>query len=75
MAAGDQVRLTLTITDNGLTQPAVLRASMNGRVLGDFSVNPGDGVKVVAFALNPPFVNPAGNDRREGENVYNKATQ
>jgi Matrixin len=70
----DQVRLTLTITDNALTAPAVLRASMNGRVLGDIGVNPGDGIKVVSFAPNPPFVNPAGADRREGENVYNKAT-
>ena len=70
----DQVRLTLTIANNGLTAPARLRASMNGRVLGDFNVNPGDGVKLVSFALNPPFVNPAGANRREGENVYNKAT-
>ena len=70
----DQVRVTLTITNNSLTAPARLRASMNGRVLGDITVNPGDGVKLVSFALNPPFVNPAGGDRREGENVYNKAT-
>jgi hypothetical protein len=70
----DQVRLTLTISNNVLTAPATLRVSMNGRVLGDFNVNPGDGVKLVSFGLNPPFVNPAGGDRREGENVYNQAS-
>ena len=26
---------------------------MNGRVLGDFNVNPGDGVKLATFVLNP----------------------
>ena len=70
----DQVRLTLNITNNVLTAPLTLRASMNGRVLGDFNVNPGDGAgKLVIFNLTPPFVNPAGNSRREGENVYNRS--
>jgi hypothetical protein len=48
---------------------------MNGRVLGTIVVSPGNVVKVANFLLNPPFVNPAGGTRREGENVYNKATQ
>jgi hypothetical protein len=71
----DQVRVTLSITDNVLAGASVvLRVSMNGRVLGSIVVNPGDVAKVATFTLNPPFVNPAGGSRREGENVYNKAT-
>ena len=70
----DQVRVTLTISDNSLAQQLILRVSMNGRVLGDIVVNPGDGVKLASFALNPPFVNPGGASRVIGENVYNKAT-
>jgi hypothetical protein len=70
----DQVRLTLTISDNTLTQAAILRASLNGRVLGDFAINPGEAAKLVSFSLNPPFVNPGSASRAVGENVYNKAT-
>jgi len=70
----DQVRVTLTISNNVLSAPAVLRVSMNGRVLGDVVVNPGDGVKLAVFGLNPPFVNPAPASRGVGENVYNRAT-
>jgi hypothetical protein len=71
----DQVRVTLSITDNVLAGASVvLRVSMNGRVLGSIVVAPGNVAKVATFTLNPPFVNPAGGSRREGENVYNKAT-
>jgi Matrixin len=72
----DRVIVTLNITDNILTlTPVTLRVSMNGRVLGNIVVAPGNLVKVGNFPLSPPFVNPAGGSRREGENVYNKATQ
>ena len=72
----DRVIVTLNITDNVLTlTPVTLRVSMNGRFLGNIAVAPGNVVKVGNFPLNPPFVNPSGGSRREGENVYNKATQ
>ena len=72
----DQVKVTLTISDNILASASVtLRVSMNGRVLGNIVVSPGNVSKVATFNLNPPFVNPSGGSRREGENVYNKATQ
>ena len=72
----DRVIVTLNITDNVLNLASVtLRVSMNGRFLGNIVVSPGNVVKVGNFLLNPPFVNPAGGSRREGENVYNKATQ
>jgi hypothetical protein len=72
----DRVIVTLNITDNVLNLASVtLKVSMNGRVLGTIVVSPGNVVKVANFLLNPPFVNPAGGTRREGENVYNKATQ
>jgi len=72
----DSVKVTLNITDNVLNLANVtLKVSMNGRVLGNIVVAPGNVVKVATFTLNPPFVNPAGGTRREGENVYNKATQ
>jgi hypothetical protein len=67
----DQVRLTFTISNNSLTSPARLRASMNGRVIGDITINPGNAVKVVSFNLTPPFVNPYPTSRGVGENVYN----
>jgi hypothetical protein len=68
--------VTLNITDNVLTlTPVTLKVSMNGRVLGNIVVAPGNVVKVGNFVLNPAFVNPFGGSRREGENVYNKATQ
>jgi hypothetical protein len=51
-----------------------LKVSMNGRVLGTMSVAPGNVVKTTTFILNPPFVNPFGGSRREGENAYNKST-
>jgi hypothetical protein len=73
----DRVIVTLNITDNVLVAPATvtLRVSMNGRVLGNIIVSPGNVVKTTTFNLNPPFVNPNGGSRREGENAYNKATQ
>jgi hypothetical protein len=71
----DRVLVDLTITDNVLASASVtLRFSMNGRVLGDVVVGPGQLAKSVAFGLTPPFVNPAGGSRREGENTYNRAT-
>jgi Matrixin len=71
----DRVVVTLNITDNGLTlTPVTLKVSMNGRVLGTMSVAPGNVVKTATFILNPPFVNPFGGSRREGENAYNKST-
>jgi Matrixin len=71
----DRVIVTLNITDNILTlTPVTLRVSMNGRILGNIVVAPGNAVKVGNFLLNPPFVNPSGGSRREGENVYNKST-
>jgi hypothetical protein len=71
----DSVKVTLNITDNVLTSSVRLQVSMNGRLLGTILVSPGNVVKVATFTLNPPFVNPAGGTRREGENVYNRATQ
>jgi Matrixin len=72
----DRVIVTLNITNNSLTlTPVTLKVSMNGRVLGNIVVAPGNVVKVGNFLLSPPFVNPAGGSRREGENVYNKGTQ
>lgn len=70
----DQVRVTLNISNNTLTEALFLRVSMNGRVLGDIVVNPGDLNKLGVFNLNPPFVNPGGASRVIGENVYNRAT-
>ena len=81
----DQVTVRLNITDNvmsGLSE--TLRASMNGIVLGDMVVNPGDvGFKTFTFNLNgtgdgiggthPPFVNPSQNTRDIGRNHYNEA--
>jgi hypothetical protein len=72
----DRVIVTLTITDNVLNSGGTvnLRFSMNGRVLGNIVVAAGQVSRTVSFALNPPFVNPAGGSRREGENDYNRAT-
>jgi hypothetical protein len=70
----DRVLVDLTITDNVLAGANVtLRFSMNGRVLGNVVVTPGILAKSATFVLDPPFVNPAGGTRREGENAYNKA--
>jgi hypothetical protein len=72
----DRVIATLSITDNVLNGGGTvnLRFSMNGRVLGNIVVAAGQALRTVAFALNPPFVNPAGSSRRDGENFYNRAT-
>jgi hypothetical protein len=71
----DRVLVNLAITDNVLAGANVtLRFSMNGRVLGTVVVSPGNLAKSATFTLNPPFVNPAGSSRHEGENPYNRAT-
>lgn len=67
----DQVIVSLAIADNILGSSETLRVSMNGRVLGDIVVNPGDAAKVATFAVNPPFVNPYRNARDIGANNYN----
>jgi hypothetical protein len=65
----DQVVVVLNITDNVLSAPETLRVSMNGKVLGDIVVNPGDVLKTGTFATH--FTNPANNTRDVGANLYN----
>lgn len=65
----DQVKVTLAITNNTLTGSETLRVSMNGIVLGDIVVSPGESSKVGTFSVN--FVNPACNTRDVGSNLYN----
>jgi hypothetical protein len=67
----DRVQISLAITNNVLTAPASVRASMNGIVLGTITINPGDVAKVVNF--NTVFVNPASNTRDVGANLYGVA--
>jgi hypothetical protein len=65
------VQINLTITNNVLTVPATLRASMNGVIVGDIVINPGDAAKVAFF--NTAFVNPANTTRDVGANLYGQA--
>ena len=66
----DQVKVTLTISDNTLIVPETLRVSLNGIVLGDIVVNPGDTSKIATFDVN--FINPKNSTRDVGSNFYNK---
>ncbi|TLD40300.1 MAG: Membrane-type matrix metallopeptidase-1 [Candidatus Jettenia ecosi] len=66
----DQVKVALTISDNILLGPETLRVSLNGIVVGDIVVNPGDVSKVATF--NVRFVNPKEKSRDIGTNFYNE---
>lgn len=66
----DQVSVTLNIKNNSLGESATLRASMNGIVLGNIVVNPGDTTETGTFNVN--FVNPKFNSRDLGSNIYNE---
>jgi len=67
----DQLRISLTITDNSLTKPQVLALSLNGLKVGEVAVNPGDITRTESFALN--FVNPTTRTRDTGSNLYNRS--
>ncbi|MBC6927508.1 MAG: hypothetical protein DWB56_00885 [Candidatus Jettenia sp.] len=60
----------MTISDNILLGPETLRVSLNGIVVGDIVVNPGDASKVATF--NVRFVNPKNSSRDIGTNFYNE---
>jgi hypothetical protein len=64
----DMVRVTLTITNNVLTAPLQLRASLNGKVLGDIQIDPGNATKTVTFPVH--FVNPFLKAKDLGSNIY-----
>jgi hypothetical protein len=51
----DRVQVRLTVTNNVLTVPAVLVASVNGLVLGEVTVNPGDASVIANFPTNLSF--------------------
>jgi hypothetical protein len=67
----DRVQIILALSNNILTVPATLKASMNGVLIGNITVNPGDTVKNVLF--NVHFVNPTSNTRDVGANIYGTA--
>ena len=68
----NRVDITLGITNNVLTVPATLVASINGKVVGQIVVNPGDTTKSVSLPF--AFVQPTTATRDLGANVYGEAT-
>lgn len=65
----DQIQVDMTISNNVLTDPETVRLSLNGQVLGDIVINPGDVAKSATYPVH--FVNPSLKAQAFGENIYN----
>jgi hypothetical protein len=66
----DQVQVSIALANNILAGDSeTVRVSLNGQVLGDIVINPGDVAKNATY--NVHFVNPVFRARAFGENIYN----